>query len=438
MAVDVKKFRTCQDTGFCRRNSLDPASLEVAENGVIRGLVAGGTSGGAPPLQLEVALYESGVARVRITEAAAPNQKPRWEAEDVLMPLVPVAGERVEKGDPRRPAGAASADIVMAYGKGAVYALAISFNPLRFDAYVNGAPVAAANAAGLLHFEQRKRDGAQGERALPGDAGDAPPADADVPQAHSGKEVIDYGEDGKAVYADGTHESDSQHRQVCTEARKSHVSYAAMHAVLSPNVRLLSGRKFAQEAMTRPCPARVTPAEDPGLGEERFDGHVDTKPFGATSVGMDVWFPGSQELYGIPEHAASMALKAKPATAPVTATPTALYTLDVFEYELDVPMALYGAIPLASEPRRGRHAAAFWWNPTRHSWTSVLRSQKRASHGAGGTAVAFWWNLSETFVDVSFAQQTDELGEGVLHKYVDEECDAFAQPMFKEHRLPLA
>ncbi|KAG5181197.1 galactose mutarotase-like-domain-containing protein, partial [Tribonema minus] len=85
---------------------------------------------------------------------------------------------------------------------------------------------------------------------------------------------------------------------------------------------------------------------------------------------MDVWFPGSQELYGIPEHAASMALKATTGDGASYSDPYRLYTLDVFEYELDVPMALYGAIPLA------------------------------VSHGAGGTAAAFWWNPSETFVDV--------------------------------------
>eukprot|EP00611_Tribonema_gayanum_P025598 TRINITY_DN586_c0_g1_i2.p1 TRINITY_DN586_c0_g1~~TRINITY_DN586_c0_g1_i2.p1 ORF type:complete len:713 (-),score=185.56 TRINITY_DN586_c0_g1_i2:580-2718(-) len=100
---------------------------------------------------------------------------------------------------------------------------------------------------------------------------------------------------------------------------------------------------------------------------------------------MDVWFPGSQELYGIPEHAASMALKATTGDGASYSDPYRLYTLDVFEYELDVPMALYGAIPLA------------------------------VSHGAGGTAAAFWWNPSETFVDVSFAKQP---GTG--------ECDAAA------------
>ena len=52
--------------------------------------------------------------------------------------------------------------------------------------------------------------------------------------------------------------------------------------------------------------------------------------------------------------------------------PYRLYTLDVFEYDLDVPMALYGDIPVM------------------------------IAHGAdgGNTVAAFWNNPSETFVDV--------------------------------------
>ena len=33
-----------------------------------------------------------------------------------------------------------------------------------------------------------------------------------------------------------------------------------------------------------------------GMWEESFDGHIDTKPHGPTSVGMDMWFPGSHQV----------------------------------------------------------------------------------------------------------------------------------------------
>jgi alpha 1,3-glucosidase len=45
--------------------------------------------------------------------------------------------------------------------------------------------------------------------------------------------------------------------------------------------------------------------------------------------------------------------------------PYRLYNLDVFEYELDETMALYGHIPLVvSQLMRTGTAGAFWFNPT--------------------------------------------------------------------------
>jgi hypothetical protein len=86
---------------------------------------------------------------------------------------------------------------------------------------------------------------------------------------------------------------------------------------------------------------------------DNFGGHKDTMPLGARSVGLDVSFPFAQHVYGIPEHATSLAL---PTTAEGTPgaghaaprynEPYRLYNLDVFEYEIGNPMALYGNIPL--------------------------------------------------------------------------------------------
>lgn len=50
--------------------------------------------------------------------------------------------------------------------------------------------------------------------------------------------------------------------------------------------------------------------------------------------------------------------------------PRSLYNLDVFEYEMDEPMALYGSIPYM------------------------------LAHSAAGTCGAFWHNPTETYVDV--------------------------------------
>lgn len=44
--------------------------------------------------------------------------------------------------------------------------------------------------------------------------------------------------------------------------------------------------------------------------------------------------------------------------------PYRLYTLDVFEYELDSPAALYGTIPVMLGHRKGATSGVFWFNPT--------------------------------------------------------------------------
>ena len=44
-------------------------------------------------------------------------------------------------------------------------------------------------------------------------------------------------------------------------------------------------------------------------GKKTFKSHKDTKPFGPSSVGVDIAFPGFEYVYGIPEHADTLALK---------------------------------------------------------------------------------------------------------------------------------
>ncbi|MES1914536.1 MAG: hypothetical protein MHM6MM_006596 [Cercozoa sp. M6MM] len=64
-------------------------------------------------------------------------------------------------------------------------------------------------------------------------------------------------------------------------------------------------------------------------------------------------------VYGLPEHASSFALKD---TFKEYQEPFRLYNLDVFEYELDSPMAIYGAVPLVLAPSSSSVEAALWLN----------------------------------------------------------------------------
>lgn len=83
--------------------------------------------------------------------------------------------------------------------------------------------------------------------------------------------------------------------------------------------------------------------EDPGAWEENFKSHHDSKVRGPEAVGLDISFPGAQRAYGLPEHADRLALRT---TGSGGADPYRLYNLDVFEYELDSTMAIYGSVPV--------------------------------------------------------------------------------------------
>lgn len=56
-----------------------------------------------------------------------------------------------------------------------------------------------------------------------------------------------------------------------------------------------------------------------------------------------VEFPGALRTYGIPLHADQLSLRT---TVGSGSDPYRLFNLDVAGYELDSPMALYGAVPI--------------------------------------------------------------------------------------------
>ncbi|XP_065342751.1 neutral alpha-glucosidase AB [Cloeon dipterum] len=119
-----------------------------------------------------------------------------------------------------------------------------------------------------------------------------------------------------------------------------------------------------EEAVEPPAPVDEAEA-DIGAWEENYKSHHDAKPHGPSAVGLDFSFPNADYAYGIPEHADSLALKAT-----TTTDPYRLYNLDVFEYELNNGMALYGSIPFLM------------------------------AHGVEATAGVLWLNAAETWVDI--------------------------------------
>lgn len=108
--------------------------------------------------------------------------------------------------------------------------------------------------------------------------------------------------------------------------------------------------------------------QEEGMWDEHYKSHFDSKPYGASSIGMDISLVGFKHAYGLPEHADSFVLKSTGNTDPFR-----LYNLDVFEYEIHNPMALYGAVPYVVGHNEERTVGVMWLNPS-ETWIDVKSS----------------------------------------------------------------
>ncbi|KAK4228773.1 2 subunit alpha glucosidase [Podospora fimiseda] len=110
------------------------------------------------------------------------------------------------------------------------------------------------------------------------------------------------------------------------------------------------------------------------LWEETFGGNTDSKPRGPESIGLDISFVGFEHVFGIPSHASSLSLKQTRGGEGNYEEPYRLYNADVFEYILDSPMTLYGAIPFMQAHRKGSSVGVFWLNAA-ETWVDVVKAK---------------------------------------------------------------
>eukprot|EP00968_Pinguiococcus_pyrenoidosus_P002054 scaffold109_cov252-Pinguiococcus_pyrenoidosus.AAC.39 len=299
-AVDRSKFRSCAQTGFCVRLRNPEADAETAK------LVADSVKTGDgfltarfddERLALRVEQYMSGVARIRIHDPA----EPRWEPQEVIQE------------PPSFPKGAVSVNAdsaVLAIDDETT--LEVQYDPFVLSLRRGDGVAMQVNPRQYLRYEARGTQRAEkgGEELEMSSA-------EEEEDRHGGKKVVDYGEDGLAIYEDGTKEAK---------------------------------RELQEDAAV----------------DEKFGGHTDHQKYGASAVGVDILFNDATDVYGIPEHASSLSLKTTTGKDAQYSDPYRLYTLDVFEYELDNPMALYGAIPFMMSLKAGmsESVGVFWHNPS--------------------------------------------------------------------------
>lgn len=120
--------------------------------------------------------------------------------------------------------------------------------------------------------------------------------------------------------------------------------------------------------------------------DETFNGNTDSKPRGPESVAMDVTFFGYEHVYGLAEHASSLSLKQTRGGEGNYDQPYRLFNSDVFEYDLDSPMTLYGSIPFMHAQKKDASCAIFWLNSA-ETWVDIVKSKSTTnalSLGLGG------------------------------------------------------
>ncbi|KAL8689388.1 MAG: hypothetical protein Q9218_004925 [Villophora microphyllina] len=325
-AVKHENFKTCDQSGFCKRNrayadkattsgsswaspyTLDPKTISVRK-GQLTGVVLKALEDGATPIRLPltISFLESGVARVTVDE------------------------EKRQKGD-----------IELRHGS---QARKERYNRAQDWTIVGGL---ALNQAVSSDTQQ-------------------------------GTTIVTYGSDKsfKAVVKHAPFSIDF------IRGEDTQVQFNAKGLLNMEHWRPKVDREQKEGEAAAP-----KPSEDEGTWwDESFGGNTDSKPRGPESIGLDITFPGCDHVYGIPEHAGQLTLKETRGGSGAYEQPYRLYNSDVFEYEMDSPMTLYGAIPLMQAHRKDSTVGVFWLNAA-ETWIDIVKSKRSSnplSLGTGGT-----------------------------------------------------
>ena len=265
----------------------------------------------------------------------SPLYEPRWTSDELVlnaeeMTLLPLEDVAILTNEELIPMSTfLNTPVENVYGLvygpiGQKVVLLLQYQPLTISLHrtttgqdtwkLESTPFLKLNSQQLMHFEVRrfKSDATNANGATP----ETTQNDKD---RHGDKEIVGYWEDGLAIYADGTREQ-------------------------KPSTHNLQEPPHDEQQVHPPEPTQPADTfvyDTTNLWEESFGAHVDSKPNGPMSLGMDVLFPNSKHLFGLPEHASSMQLLDTNGEGRHYEEPYRLYNLDVFEYELDETMVSF-------------------------------------------------------------------------------------------------
>lgn len=104
------------------------------------------------------------------------------------------------------------------------------------------------------------------------------------------------------------------------------------------------------------------------------DSKQDSMPLGPESIAIDVTFKDFTHVYGIPEHADSLSLRNTKGSSPYR-----LFNVDIFEYETESRMPMYGAIPLMVGIKPNTAVGVFWVNSA-DTFVDIDKSDSTRTH----------------------------------------------------------
>lgn len=313
LAFKAHDFKTCSQSGFCRRGRALAARAKESKDiwkspySVVADSItinpneatfnARVQSSLYPDIKfgLELRVHEDGVVRVCMDEIDG-LRKRYDEAASWALIAEPKISNSI-----RWTAG--KKDIRAVYGTKKDFEVVVSYEPLRVALIRNGKEQIVLNGQGLLHMEhfrnkpqpEEKTEEKTEDNQVEGGEGTESVQEvlkAENPRAwFEGEKEDDYWEETFSSWTDSKPKGTSCFPVISTHSNVKHTS-------------------------------------------------------GPESLSLDITFPNHGTVYGIPQHATRLALPSTTGEGASFSDPYRFYNADVFEYLASSPVSLYGSIPV--------------------------------------------------------------------------------------------
>lgn len=180
--------------------------------------------------------------------------------------------------------------------------------------------------------------------------------------------------------------------------------------------------------------------------DDFHDSRNDRIPLGPESIGLDFTFEGFKHVYGIPEHADDFNLK----DTTDSDLPYRLFNVDIFEYETNSRMPMYGSIPFLMGLKPGVSIGLFWINSAdtfvdidKTSSDKDTKTHWISENGILDVMIMIAespWDINESYGAITGYVQLPQLFSLGYHQcrwnYNDEKDVLEINSLFDKHQIP--